>query len=45
MTAAMRLVGIDCGDARLPLPKLSVAVHGKIAKAMDSVGFGKYCCR
>jgi len=43
--AAMRLVGIDCGEARLPLPKLSAADHAKIAKAMESVGFSDYCCR
>jgi N-acetylneuraminate lyase len=43
--AVMRLIGIDCGDTRLPLPKLSKDDHAKIAKAMESAGFSEYRCR
>ncbi len=43
--AVMPLVGIDCGDTRLPLRKLDAQARSKIARAMESAGFESYRCR
>ena len=42
---AMRLIGIDCGDTRTPLSKLSKGEIAKIEKALESAGFSEYRCR
>jgi hypothetical protein len=38
----MRLIGIDCGPTRLPLPSLSPEMETALAADLDLVGFFQF---
>jgi hypothetical protein len=35
----MKLIGLDCGPLRLPLPSLTLEQEGALQKAMGELGF------
>ncbi len=43
MKSIMKLVGLDCGPLRLPLPSLTSAQEQELASALDSIGFFTWC--
>lgn len=43
--AAMKLIGIDCGPARLPLRSLTADQTARLKSALEGVGFFEYCCK
>ncbi len=43
--AAMGLIGVDCGPARLPLRSLSAAETGQLRAELEAVGFFEYASK
>jgi N-acetylneuraminate lyase len=39
MKSVMKLIGLDCGPLRLPLPSLTAAQEQELASALTSIGF------
>ena len=43
--ATMKLIGVDCGDVRLPLRGLSSDNTASLKRGLEEVGFFDYCCK
>jgi N-acetylneuraminate lyase len=43
--AMMRLVGMDCGPARLPLRDLGEDERSAMREALERIGFFEWCCK
>lgn len=43
--AYMKLVGLDCGEFRLPVKNMSAEEFKLFSKEVDALGFSKYCSR
>ena len=43
--AMMKMVGIDCGDVRLPLERISDEKYQEFQKALEDVGFFEFCSK
>jgi N-acetylneuraminate lyase len=43
--ATMKLVGVDCGDVRLPLRSLSAEQVASLQRGLEDIGFFDYCSR
>lgn len=41
----MRMVGVDCGNVRLPLPEMTDEKYEGFQKALDEIGFFEFCSR
>ncbi len=41
----MRMIGLDCGEPRLPLGRLSPGEEDELRAGLEAVGFFDYCCR
>jgi N-acetylneuraminate lyase len=43
--AVMKLIGLDCGPARLPLRTLRTTEETSLRTDLEAVGFFDYCCK